>query len=91
MPFFAGPDALAHYLLDLGYTHLAFSPPPLDPCLYSSANWTKAERSGVFLWEQWAPYFLDFLQSEQALAAKLGTVYRSRDVVVVDLRRARGH
>jgi hypothetical protein len=89
MPFFEGPDALAGYLLDLGYTHLAFSPPPLDPCLYSLANWTKAGRSGVFLWEQWAPYFLDFLRNEQALAAKLGTVYRSRDVIVVDLRGLR--
>jgi hypothetical protein len=89
MPFFDGPDALAAYLLDLGYTHLAFSPPRVDPCLYSLASWTKAERSGVFLWEKWAPYFLDFLRNEQALAAKLGTVYLSRDVVIVDLRRAR--
>jgi hypothetical protein len=90
MPFFQGPDALAGYLLDLGYTHLAFSPPRLDPCLYSLANWSAAEHSGAFLWEAWAPYLLDFLRNEQALAAKLGTVYRSRDVVVVDLRRARG-
>jgi hypothetical protein len=89
MPFFEGPDALAGYLLDLGYTHLAFSPPRLDPCLYSLKNWTTAERSGVFLWESWAPYFLDFLRNEQALAAKLGTVYRSRDVIVVDLRGLR--
>ena len=89
MPFFEGPDALAAYLLDLGYTHLAFSPPRLDPCLYSLANWTKAERSGVFLWEQWAPYVLDFLDNEQALAAELGAVYRSRELIVVDLRRAR--
>lgn len=90
MPFFQGPDALAGYLLDLGYTHLAFSPPRLDPCLYSLANWSAAERSGAFLWEAWAPYVLDFLRNEQALASKLGTVYRSRDVVVIDLRRARG-
>lgn len=90
MPFFEGPEALARYLLDAGYTHLAFSPPQLDPCLYSLANWTKSAESGVYLWEQWAPYFLDFLKNEQALAAELGSVYRSRDVIVVDLRRARG-
>jgi hypothetical protein len=65
MLFFAGPDALAAYLLDLGYTHPAFSPRPLDPRLDSSGNWTEAP------------------------AAKPGTVSRSRDVVVVDLRRAR--
>jgi hypothetical protein len=89
MPFFEGADALGRYLLDLGYTHLAFSPPRSDPCLYSRAVWTAAERSGVFLWEAWAPYFLDFLRNEQALATKLGTVYQSRDVIVVDLRRLR--
>ena len=89
MPFDRGPDALADYLLDLGYTHLAFSPPRVDPCLYSLPHWTAAQRSGVFLWEAWAPYFLDFLRNEQALAAKLGTVYQSRNVIVVDLRRLR--
>jgi hypothetical protein len=89
MPFFSGPDALADYLLGLGYTHLAFSPPRSDPCLYSLSNWTSAATSGAYLWEAWAPWFLDFLRNEQALAAKLGTVYQSRDVVIIDLRRAR--
>jgi len=88
MPFFEGPEALADYLLGLGYTHLAFTPPRLDPCLYSLAHWEAAERSGVFLWEGWAPYFVDFLRNEQALAAKHGSVYRSRELIVVDLRRA---
>jgi hypothetical protein len=89
MPFFEGPEALADYLLELGYTHLAFTPPGLDRCLYSLSHWTAAERSGVFLWESIAPYFVDFLRNEQALAAKLGSVYQSREVIVVDLRRAR--
>jgi hypothetical protein len=91
MPFFSGPDALADYLLDLGYTHLAFSPPRADPCLYSLSSWTAAATSGAYLWEKWAPYFLDFLRNEQALAEKLGTVYQSRDLVLVDLRRARAN
>lgn len=89
MPFFQGPDALAAYLLGLGYTHLAFTAPRLDPCLYRVQNWTAAGRSGVFLWEAWAPYFLDFLQNEQELAKSRGTVYRSRELIVVDLRRTR--
>jgi hypothetical protein len=89
MPFFQGPDALAAYLRGLGYTHLAFTPPRLDPCLYSFQNWTAAARSGVFVWEAWAPYFLDFLENEQQLARSRGTVYASRDVMVVDLRQER--
>ena len=89
MPIDRGPEALAGDQHDLGYTHLAFSPPRLDPCQYSLEHWRTARRSGVFLWEAWAPYFVDFLRNEQALAAKLGTVYQSRDVIVVDLRRLR--
>jgi hypothetical protein len=88
MPFFQGADALGAYLVDLGYTHLAFTPPPLDRCIYSTWHWQAAQRSGDFLWEQWARYILDFLRNEQQLARRGGVVYQSPEVVVVDLRRS---
>jgi hypothetical protein len=94
MPFFHGPQALADYFLELGYTHLAFTPAasftgPVGNCLHSREQWEKHGRSGVFLWEQWAPYFLDFFENEETLRASLGAVFESGHVVVVDLRRAR--
>ncbi len=90
MPFFQGPDAVAAYLTGLGYTHLAFSPPSRGFCLYSLQAWRIAGRSGHFLWEQWAPYFEDFLTNEQLLARRRRVVYRSPEVIVVDLRETRG-
>lgn len=87
MPFFQGADALAAYWVGLGYTHLAFSP-PFDRGLYSMGHWRSARRSGDFLWEQWSLYFLDFLHNELLLAERGSVVYRSRELIVVDLRRA---
>jgi hypothetical protein len=95
MPVFEGPQRLADYFVDLGYTHLAFTPPtasPLRPvgnCLYSRRRWKKHMHSAHPVFSAWAPYFLDFLRNEELLQATLGTVYESPELVVVDLRRAR--
>ena len=90
MPFSRGPDALARYLVDLGYTHLAFTPPARDLCLYSLPRWRAAKQSGHFLWEAWAPYFIDFLTNEQLIAQRGGVIFEGRELTVVDLRRALG-
>jgi hypothetical protein len=95
MPFFAGPQPVADYFLDLGYTHLAFTPPtasPISPtgnCLYSRRRWKEQAQSQHPMFAAWAPYFLDFLRNEEILQETLGTVYSSPDLVLVDLRLAR--
>jgi hypothetical protein len=87
LPFFEGPEAVAGYFRELGYTHLAFTPPDVGHCLYSRERWKAVIGSGAFVWEQWAPYFLDFMENEELLWQSLGAVYESPELVVVDLRQ----
>ena len=87
MPFFAGAEAMAGYFTSLGYTHLAFTPPRRGLCLYSSAHWLSHRNAGQWMWRQWAPYFLDFMQTQRELARTRAVVYRSSHLVVLDLRR----
>jgi hypothetical protein len=89
MPFFAGPDAVADYFTSLGYTHLAFTPPRRALCLYSDAHWLGHRTRGQWMWRQWAPYFLDFMRTQRALALSREVVYRGPTLVVVDLRKRR--
>ena len=86
MPFFKGAEAVAEYFAALGYTHLAFTPPRASLCLYSAKHWQMDLHKGQWMWRQWAPLFLDFMQTQRALAQTREVVYRSPTLVVVDLR-----
>ncbi len=86
MPFFKGAEAVADYFTSLGYTHLAFTPPRRSQCLYSNAFWLAHRTKGQWMWRQWAPYFLDFMRTQQALARSRKVVFRGPTLVVVDLR-----
>jgi hypothetical protein len=87
MPFFEGAEAMAGYFRSLGYTHLAFTPPRRGLCLYASSHWLAHRSAGQWMWRQWAPYFLDFMQTELELARTREVVYRAPTLVVLDLRR----
>ena len=86
MPFFKGPEPLARYLRGLGYTHLAFTPPLAGGCLYSRQHWADQRDHGTLLWQNWAPYFLDFMANVERLESTHTVLFRSRDLVVIDLR-----
>ena len=88
MPFFKGPEALAEYLRELGYTHLAFTPSRAGGCLYSRDHWEEKRQNGTFVWQKWAPYFLDFMANMERLEATQPVLYKERDLVVIDLRAA---
>jgi hypothetical protein len=86
MPFFVGAEAAAKYLTELGYTHLAFTPPRTGACLFSARHWQWQQSHGAPMWRKWAPYFLDFMRTERELARTREVVYRAPSLVVVDLR-----
>ena len=88
MPFFKGPEALASYLRDLGYTHLAFTPSRAGGCLYSRDHWEEKRLNGTFVWQKWAPYFLDFMANMESLEATHPVLYKERDLVVISLRES---
>lgn len=89
MPFFQGPEVLARYFIDLGYTHLAFTPPEASVCLYSRGGWEKTPDQRIFLWQRWAHYFLDFMDNVERLETSRRIVYARPDLVVIDLRDTR--
>ncbi len=86
MPFFRGAEAVADYLTALGYTHFAFTPPRRSLCLYAPSFAQANLRNGQWLWRRWAPYSLDFLRTEVALARSRQVVFRGPTLVVLDLR-----
>jgi hypothetical protein len=86
MPFFQGPEPLARYLRDLGYTHLAFTPSSAGDCLYSREHWEDKRKNGTLLWRNWAPYFLDFMENTARLEATHPVLFKSGDLVLIDLR-----
>ena len=85
MPFFQGPEALVEYLRGLGYTHLAFTPSRAGSCLYSRDHWEEKRANGTFVWQKWAPYFLDFMANMERLEATQPVLYKAADLVVIDL------
>jgi hypothetical protein len=89
MPFFQGPEAVAQYLRGLGYTHLAFTPARAGECLYSQEHWEDKRANSTLLWQQWAPYFLDFMENAERLEATQPVLFKSWDLVVIDLREPR--
>jgi hypothetical protein len=89
MPFFQGPEAVAQYLRGLGYTHLAFTPARAGECLYSREHWEDKRANSTLLWQQWAPYFLDFMENAERLEATRPVLFKSWDLVVIDLREPR--
>jgi hypothetical protein len=89
MPFFQGPEALAGYLTGLGYTHLAFTPPEASVCLYSREGWEGSRDGGTPLKQNWAPYFLDFMDNVERLETSRKVLYTRHDLVLIDLRERR--
>ncbi len=87
MPFQQGAEAVADYFTSLGYTHLAFTPPRASVCLYSLQHWQAHIYGGQWMWRQWAPFFLDFMQTQRELAQTRRVIFRSPALVVVDLRK----
>ena len=85
MPSFAGPEPVAAYLRSLGYTHLAFTPSAAGTGLYSATQWLGLSDTGTRSERNWARYMLQFLQNEDRLARTYGAIYRSPELVVLDL------
>lgn len=89
IPFFEGPEKVAQYFVELGYTHLIYSPPGAKNCLYSIEGWTKHLTSEVPYLRRLAPHMLDFMGNAVALHRSRASLFESREVVVLDLRRSR--
>jgi hypothetical protein len=85
MPFFKGPEPLAQYLRDLGYTHLAFTPAPYAPVVQETVEFANPI-TGI---EKLLPYMADFGASTEQLERTYPIVYRAPELVVIDLRPAK--
>ena len=83
MPFFKGPEPLARYLRELGYTHLAFTPTPYAPVGQETVEFANPI-TGI---ERLLPYMADFGASTQRLEQMYPIVFRAPELVVLDLRR----
>ena len=85
MPFFKGPEALARYLRDLGYTHLAFSPPVLDDTSKPSEEFANPMVNIQSL----RRYGSDFTENTVRLESAYSVIYASPELVVMDIRKPR--
>ena len=80
MPFFQGPEALASYLRDLGYTHLAFTPALFALMRQPGTTWQSAIPE---LWNK----AIDFMANTERLERTYPVIYRAPELVVIDLRQ----
>ena len=79
MPFFHGPEPLAQYLRDLGYTHLAFTPALFALMRQPGTTWQSHIPS---LWDK----ALDFMVNAERLERTYHVISRAPELVVIDLR-----
>jgi hypothetical protein len=89
MPFFQGPEAVAQYLRELGYTHLAFS-----PTLFSHTRelfgWETAKPYICYRnFDALRPYFLDFMLNAENLEQRYPVTYRTEAIVLIELGQPR--
>jgi hypothetical protein len=90
MPSFSGPEALARYFVELGYTHLVSTPPRAASCLYSDRFWTMDRNSDLPYRRRLAPYMLDFLGNAAKLKESRAVLFETPGLVVIDLRHSSG-
>jgi hypothetical protein len=92
MPFFQGPGAKLEFLASLGNTHLVVVDPASSACLYRRDSWVRnAQGAAGKVYQQWAPYFLDWLSDTERYAAPGSTgVTRFGALLLVDIKAALG-
>jgi hypothetical protein len=89
MPFFKGPEALAQYLRDLGYTHLAFSPTLFSETRRQFGEVNEKRHISFRNFDQLRPYFLDFMVNAEHLRRSYPVIFGAESLVLIDLRQAR--
>jgi hypothetical protein len=89
MPFFQGPEAVAQYLRELGYTHLAFSPSLFSETRRQFGEMREEQHISFRNFDKLRPYFLDFMENAENLRRSYPVTFRAEALVLIDLREPR--
>ena len=77
---------MKRYLHSLGVDYLIYVDFNRSLSLYSRAIWEKHIKGDVVLWKIQAPYFLDFFDTAERLAASESKLGQVGDLTVVQLK-----
>jgi hypothetical protein len=86
MPFFRGKGELEAYLKSVGIRYLAFVRPEYSRYHYRREYWVEMVANEQEIWRAFAPYLLDFLDNEVAIAAGHKRLFEERGLVVIDMQ-----
>ena len=85
-PLHQGPEALRQHLVDLGFSYIIASDFDNAMLLYTRKHWTEHQRPEWFFKEVWGKYFLDFMDSVDALAKTQRVVATAANLRLIDLK-----
>ncbi|MCS7009512.1 MAG: hypothetical protein NZL93_06210, partial [Chthoniobacterales bacterium] len=85
-PLKQGPEALRRYLLTQGFQFIMAVEFEKAMLLYTRKHWLEHQRPEWFFKEVWGKYFLDFMDSVDALAKDNRLIQTAGNVRLIDLR-----
>jgi hypothetical protein len=86
LPFQKPPAEMKNYLRNLGVEYLIFTDFVKSNGIYERKTWEDHAVGNTPLWRSMAPYYLDFFDTMERLAASETVVGSSRNLTVVQLR-----
>ncbi len=85
-PLRRGPEALRKYLLEQGFDYIIAADFDNAMLLYTRKHWLEHQRPEWFFKEVWGKYFLDFMDSVDALARTQRVVATAANLRLIDLK-----
>lgn len=86
LPFQKPPEETKRYLRSLGIEYVIFVDPAASPVLYNRKGWQDHAAGDIALWKIQAPYFLDFFDTEERLAATETTLGKVGNLIVLQFK-----